>query len=93
MKTFQEYMIESWGEKHQSFSKFKDNAQAFADHNTWGDVEYKTNPVTSGGKTWHQTIATVGGVKTGIFNHTAGPGSEEGFGQHLSRYSKLESEE
>ena len=94
-----ESINESWGEKHHSFKDFKDNAQEFADRNTHdGKVSWEHKEVSAGGKTWHQSIPIVHDpvsnrhYRTGVFNHTHGPHSEEGYGQHLSRYSRFNEE-
>lgn len=91
---------ESWGEKHHSFKEFKQNAEDFASRNSsHGRVEYEHRKITAGDKTWHQTASIVhddlhtdNRYRTGIFNHIKGPHSEEGHGQHLSRYSKFNEE-
>lgn len=95
----EETVNESWGEKHHSFKDFKDNAQEFANRNTHdGKVSWEHKEASVGGKTWHQSRAIVHDpvsntpYVTGVFNHTHGPHSEEGHGQHLSRYSHFNEE-
>jgi diadenosine tetraphosphatase ApaH/serine/threonine PP2A family protein phosphatase len=89
----EEILDESWGEKTQSFKHFKDIAQRWADHNTHdGKARLQHKAVHSGNSHWHQTTSIGYSHKDhrdyiiGVFNHTHGPHSEQGGGQHSSPY-------